>query len=291
MIINFIRGFCMALADSVPGVSGGTVAFLLGFYDKFIGSLNSLTTRSLSDKKDALLFLLKLGVGWIVGFILAIDILAKVFDVRIYEVSSLFLGFILFAIPVVIKEEKDVFIFNRYTVISAFVGILLVAFLTYFNPTSGQDSTFDLLHLDIGSIAYIIIAGMFAIAAMILPGISGSTLLLIFGLYIPLVHAVSSTIHGDFSYIPAMLIFICGIILGLATVVRFVHVALIKHRSIMVFFIIGMMIGSFYAIVMGPTTLAEPKEMMTLDTFSVLWFLIGGALIYGLQYLKKVIDK
>ncbi len=291
MIINFIRGFCMALADSVPGVSGGTVAFLLGFYDKFIGSLNSLTTRSLSDKKDALLFLLKLGVGWIVGFILAIDILAKVFDVRIYEVSSLFLGFILFAIPVVIKEEKDVFIFNRYTVISAFVGILLVAFLTYFNPTSGQDSTFDLLHLDIGSIAYIIIAGMFAIAAMILPGISGSTLLLIFGLYIPLVHAVSSTIHGDFSYIPAMLIFICGIILGLATVVRFVHVALIKHRSIMVFFIIGMMIGSFYAIVMGPTTLAEPKEMMTLDTFSVLWFLIGGALIYGLQYLKKIIDK
>ncbi len=291
MIINFIRGFCMALADSVPGVSGGTVAFLLGFYDKFIGSLNSLTTRSLSDKKDALLFLLKLGVGWIVGFILAIDILAKVFDVRIYEVSSLFLGFILFAIPVVIKEEKDAFIFNRYTVISAFVGILLVAFLTYFNPTSGQDSTFDLLHLDIGSIAYIIIAGMFAIAAMILPGISGSTLLLIFGLYIPLVHAVSSTIHGDFSYIPAMLIFICGIILGLATVVRFVHVALIKHRSIMVFFIIGMMIGSFYAIVMGPTTLAEPKEMMTLDTFSVLWFLIGGALIYGLQYLKKIIDK
>ncbi len=291
MIINFIRGFCMALADSVPGVSGGTVAFLLGFYDKFIGSLNSLTTRSLSDKKDALLFLLKLGVGWIVGFILAIDILAKVFDVRIYEVSSLFLGFILFAIPVVIKEEKDVFIFNRYTVISAFLGILLVAFLTYFNPTSGQDSTFDLLHLDIGSIAYIIIAGMFAIAAMILPGISGSTLLLIFGLYIPLVHAVSSTIHGDFSYIPAMLIFICGIILGLATVVRFVHIALIKHRSIMVFFIIGMMIGSFYAIVMGPTTLAEPKEMMTLDTFSVLWFLIGGALIYGLQYLKKIIDK
>ncbi len=291
MIINFIRGFCMALADSVPGVSGGTVAFLLGFYDKFIGSLNSLTTRSLSDKKDALLFLLKLGVGWIVGFILAIDILAKVFDVRIYEVSSLFLGFILFAIPVVIKEEKEAFIVNRYTVISAIVGILLVAFLTYFNPTSGQDSTFDLLHLDIGSIAYIIIAGMFAIAAMILPGISGSTLLLIFGLYIPLVHAVSSTIHGDFSYIPAMLIFIFGIILGLATVVRFVHVALIKHRPLMVFFIIGMMIGSFYAIIMGPTTLAEPKEMMTFDTFSILWFLIGGVLIYGLQYLKKIIDK
>ena len=46
MILNFIRGFCMALADSVPGVSGGTVAFLLGFYDKFIGSLDALVAQA-----------------------------------------------------------------------------------------------------------------------------------------------------------------------------------------------------------------------------------------------------
>ena len=52
-IIQFIRGFCMALADSVPGVSGGTIAFLLGFYDKFIDSIDDLLTGTKEERKDA----------------------------------------------------------------------------------------------------------------------------------------------------------------------------------------------------------------------------------------------
>lgn len=63
-IINMIRGFFMALADSVPGVSGGTIAFILGFYDEFIGSLNSLISKnSKEEKMKAFKFLAKIGVG------------------------------------------------------------------------------------------------------------------------------------------------------------------------------------------------------------------------------------
>ena len=58
--MNFIRGFCMALADSVPGVSGGTIAFLLGFYDKFIGSLNALIGGTKEERKDGIIFLIKI---------------------------------------------------------------------------------------------------------------------------------------------------------------------------------------------------------------------------------------
>ncbi|MEG0153495.1 MAG: DUF368 domain-containing protein, partial [Cellulosilyticaceae bacterium] len=94
-ILNFIRGFAMALADSVPGVSGGTVAFLLGFYDKFIGSLDDLVSGNMQAKKEALIFLLKLMSGWIVGFLMAVSILASIFDSQIYAISSLFLGFII----------------------------------------------------------------------------------------------------------------------------------------------------------------------------------------------------
>ena len=57
-VIQFIRGFCMALADSVPGVSGGTVAFLLGFYDQFIGSIDDLLSGNMEKKKMALFFLI-----------------------------------------------------------------------------------------------------------------------------------------------------------------------------------------------------------------------------------------
>ena len=101
-----MQGFSMALADSVPGVSGGTVAFVLGFYDKFINSLNTLISRK-GDKKEAIKFLVKLGIGWVIGMAIASLILSNLFETHIYQVSSLFIGFIIFAIPLIIKEEKE----------------------------------------------------------------------------------------------------------------------------------------------------------------------------------------
>ena len=69
----------MALADSVPGVSGGTIAFLMGFYDKFIGSLNALISGTKAERIDALKYLVKLGIGWAVGFCSSVLVLANVF--------------------------------------------------------------------------------------------------------------------------------------------------------------------------------------------------------------------
>lgn len=132
MILNFIRGFCMALADSVPGVSGGTVAFLLGFYDKFIGSLDALVAGSMQEKKEAIIFLIKIMVGWVVGFLMAVSILASIFDAQIYKISSLFMGFILFAIPIVVKEERANMKFNASSIIAGIIGIAIVP------PCEGQ---------------------------------------------------------------------------------------------------------------------------------------------------------
>ena len=72
----------MALADSVPGVSGGTIAFLMGFYDKFIGSLNALISGTKAERIDALKYLVKLGIGWAVGFCSSVLVLANVFEDR-----------------------------------------------------------------------------------------------------------------------------------------------------------------------------------------------------------------
>lgn len=291
MIMNLIRGFCMALADSVPGVSGGTVAFLLGFYDKFISSIDDLISGNMQKKKEALIFLMKLGIGWVIGFVSAVSVLASIFDTKIYEISSLFMGFILFAIPLVIKEEKKSMIFKPSTIAAGIAGVAIVALITYFNPMSGQGTSINLSVLNIGLIIYVFIAAMFAISAMVLPGISGSTLLLIFGLYVPIISAVKSVITFDFAYLPILIVFALGILTGAASVVRIIKWALDKHRPIMIFLIIGMMIGSFYAIIIGPMTLETPKDPLSFETFSILWFVIGGVIIYGLQLLKKFSEK
>ena len=107
MLREGINGFCMALADSVPGVSGGTVAFIMGFYDRFIGSIHNLAFGNLKEKKTALRYLIKLGIGWAVGMILAVLILSALFESHIYIVSSVFIGFIAGAIPLIILEEKE----------------------------------------------------------------------------------------------------------------------------------------------------------------------------------------
>jgi len=195
-LLNFIRGFCMALADSVPGVSGGTIAFLLGFYDKFIGSLDNLISGSKEERKEAIFFLIKIGIGWVVGFILAMLVLANIFESHIYLVSSMFLGFVLFSIPIVALEEKEVLKGKYKNIIFTVIGAALVILISVFNPAADVNVS----SLTFGSGVYIFIAGAIAITAMVLPGISGSTLLLIFGLYLPIVTAVKEFLHLNFAY-------------------------------------------------------------------------------------------
>lgn len=291
LIIEAIRGFCMALADSVPGVSGGTIAFILGFYDNFIKALNDLIYANFEEKKKAILYLLKLGIGWIIGMILAVLILTSLFESHIYNVSSLFLGFIIFAIPLIIKEEKKVLKGNYKNLLFTLIGILIVVAITYFNPVSSSSTNINLANMNVGLAIYVFIAGMVAISAMVLPGISGSTLLLIFGLYLPVVSAVKEILHFNLAYLPAVIVFAVGVLSGVVLVIKLVKLALEKQRSKAIYTIIGLMLGSLYAIVMGPTTLEVAKDALSLNTFSIIFFIIGGLVIIGLDKLKEVLEK
>lgn len=291
MIINLIRGFCMALADSVPGVSGGTIAFLLGFYDKFIQSLNDVFVGRREEKIEAIKFLAKLLLGWLIGFCSAVLVLTSVFETHIYAISSLFLGFIIFAIPYVISEEKKTIKGNWWHLVFTVIGIAVVVAISFLNPVSGKGVQIDVDSLNFGLIVYVFIAAAVAITAMILPGISGSTLLLIFGLYVPIISAIKEVLHLNFKYVPVLIVFGLGIIVGIVSMIRLLKTALKKFRSQTIYMILGLMIGSLYAIVMGPTTLSEPQPAMTVSTFSIIFFIIGGVVIVGLQMLRKILEK
>ena len=290
-LINGIRGFCMALADSVPGVSGGTIAFILGFYDQFINSLNNLVFGNKKEKKEALFFLIKLGIGWVIGMVLAILVLTSLFANHIYEVSSVFIGFIIFSLPLIISEEKGVLKGKYKNLLFLILGIVIVSLITYFNPMNGSENVVDITNLSFGLILYVFVAAMIAISAMVLPGISGSTLLLIFGLYIPITTAIKEFLHLNFGYFPILVIFGLGVLTGIAVVIKGIKTALSKYRSQTVYLILGLMLGSLYAIVMGPTTLEVYHEPMTFKTFSIAFFILGGLIIGLLQWLKGFLAK
>ena len=289
----------MALADSVPGVSGGTIAFLLGFYDKFIGSLNDLIGGTKEERKEAVKFLLKIGVGWVIGLVLAILFITSVFEEYIYQISSLFIGFIIFAIPIIIKEEKECLIKKYSGVIFLILGAGFVAAISYFSGNTILSDGVDLAagKFGVGVGLLLFIAGIAAISAMVLPGISGSTVLMIFGLYVPITTAVKDILHLKLEYILAVAIFGLGVIAGALGVVKLIKKLLEKFRTQTVYFIIGMMFGSLYSIALGPTTIknedgvAKGLKMLDLSTFSIIFFLIGGVIIIGLQLLKSFLEK
>lgn len=291
-IINFIRGFLMALADSVPGVSGGTIAFILGFYDDFINSLNSLISRdNMESKRNSLIFLFKLGIGWVVGMVLSVLFLSSIFDAQIYKISSLFTGFIVVSIPLIISQEKSSITGKYKNIIFTIIGIAIVALITYFNPASSNGGlNLSLDNLSVGLGIFVFVAGMIAISAMVLPGISGSTLLLIFGLYTGIISAIKEVLTLNFSYLPILIIFGLGVLTGIATTIKVIKFVLKKYRSQTVFLILGLMLGSLYAIFMGPTTLEIAKPAMNLSNFSFVFFIIGGALILGLERLKVLFE-
>ncbi|MCC6094321.1 MAG: DUF368 domain-containing protein [Eubacterium sp.] len=285
MIKDAADGFCMALADSVPGVSGGTVAFLMGFYDRLIGSINRLIFGKRKEKADGIKYLVRLGIGWAIGMGLAVLVLNALFEQNIHVISSLFIGFILGALPVVCMEEKETVLQWKKGLLFLAAGVVLVIGITYMNtrlPSASMDlSAFTPV---LGLRLFLI--GMIAICAMFLPGISGSTMLLIFGAYLPIMHALKGLMHLQLSYLPAILLFILGLLAGTASIVRVIKAGLEKYRPQMIYFILGMMAASLYAIVMGPTTLDHPQTPLNFSNFNYLACIIGVALVVAMQAAK-----
>lgn len=275
----------MALADSVPGVSGGTIAFILGFYDRFIGSINQLVFGNKKEKKQGLKFLVQLGIGWIIGMGLAVLLLNALFEQHIHFVSSLFIGFIIGALPVVCMEESKALKKWKKGIPFLLLGMFLVIGVTLLN-SQGASASMNLTALTSGTAVKLFFIGMAAISAMFLPGISGSTMLLIFGAYMPIMSALKELMHFHFASLPAILVFILGILAGVVSVVKLIQAGLSRFRPQMIYFILGMMAASLYAVVMGPTTLDVPQARLSFSNFSILACLIGVALVLGMQAVK-----
>ncbi len=298
MMATVFHGFCMALADSVPGVSGGTVAFILGFYERFINALHDLFRGKARERKTALCYLLKLGIGWCLGMALSIILLARLFQAQIYFLSSMFLGLTCAAIPFILLEERPTLKQGgssgkrrNKNLIFTVLGILLVCGLTLFRASFGSNGVLDYRTLQPLQYGYLFIAGMLAIAAMVLPGISGSTVLLIFGVYLPTIEAVHAFLQFQFSVTPGLLALGLGILAGIAVSIHFIRAALRRRRQQMIYLILGLMLGSLYAIVMGPTTLAAPQAPLCLETFQLPAFFAGIGVLLGLEKIRLLLKR
>ena len=286
MILSAFHGFCMALADSVPGVSGGTIAFILGFYDRFLDALHGLFGKDACARKDAVRYLLKLGLGWLLGMGTCVLVLSQLFAAHIYFMSSLFLGLTLTSFPLVVRAEADALRGKEKDLPFAALGLALVVGLTLLRDDVSA-VRIQFTGAQVWTLGYLFVSGAVAITAMVLPGISGSTILLIAGVYLPAIQAVRSLFDLDLSVLPGLCALALGFAAGVGLSIRAIRAALKKYRSQTVWLILGLMAGSLYAIAMGPAGLDTPLPPVGVQNFSVPGFLLGVLILLGLDALRR----
>ena len=237
-VLLFFKGIAMGGADVVPGVSGGTVAFITGIYQELLDSIKSIDKQALQllfkgRFKDLWLhvngsFLLVL----LSGIFVSILSLAKLilFFMAHYPVQlwSFFFGLIIISSLLVIREVKK---WSVGAVISLIVGVVVAYFICISTPTQTTEAFW-----------FIFLSGAIAICAMILPGISGSFILLILGKYEFIISALR-----DFN-VPVIIVFALGCVVGLLSFSRVVSYLLHHFQALTVASLSGFMIGSLVKI-------------------------------------------
>ncbi len=287
--IIYLTGLLMAIADSVPGVSGGTIAFILGVYDDLIENIYNLKDKA--TRRASISFLIKLGIGWIIGFTSSVLLISGLVESHAYIISSVFLGFIFASIPLTINEEKDAMRGNYKHLIFTLIGIIIVVAISFFgqNITSATTNTGD---ISLAMYVYVFIVGAIAICSMLLPGISGSTMLLIFGIYFQIIAIVKEVLTLQFDHILILITLGLGILFGAATFINVINYMFKNFKSQTLYTIEGLMIGSLYPIILGPTTIKDAGySALSFSTFSIIAFAFGILIIYGLAMLKTKFEQ
>ena len=232
------KGFAMGSADLVPGVSGGTIAFITGIYDELISTIAGLGIDTLKDlfkgglklvwTKYNLSFLAVLGLG-LISAVIALS--GSIHWLQIEyptELRAFFFGLVIASAPILSREVKPNTV-RKYLMI--LLGVLIAVTITSLPPAVQSNSPL-----------FLTISGAIAICAMLLPGISGSFILLILGAYTPVITALS---NFDILRIGA---FAVGALIGLLAFSRVLSRILKNHHSTTIALLTGFLLGSLHVI-------------------------------------------
>lgn len=241
-LLNVFRGFCMGAADTVPGVSGGTVALILGHYDRLIAAISHADSeavamlvggrwKALFAKMD-LRFLIALAIGIASGIVMLAGLMHWLLRERLNETMAVFFGLVLASVWVVRRNVAS-WTFGRWVALA--IGIAVALGISQIPASVG----------DVGMV-YLFLSASIAICAMILPGISGAFILLLLGVYEPVIGMIKESAKGniDLSTITQLGVFATGCAFGLLAFSRLLNYLLASHRGMTMATLIGLMIGS-----------------------------------------------
>ena len=254
---NIYRGILMGISDLIPGVSGGTIAFILGIYDRLLEAISGFFSR---EWKKHLGFLIPLVIGVGVTLLLFSRVIEFLLEHHYEATQFFFMGLILGVIPYIMKqaEVKQNFT-KRHFAVLILIGIALAS--TAFIGTNEDVAPIEQLNVPVFFTLFF--SGWLASMAMLLPGISGSFILLLLGVYTTAINALSTL------NIPVALAIGAGVIVGFIVSSKAIRYLLENFTYVTYAAIIGLILGSLFVVFPG-----FASDTMTLVT-SLITFTVG----------------
>ena len=285
-IVVALKGFAMGAANVIPGVSGGTIALLTGIFNELIDSLNaimSISTWKLLIKENFKefwktingTFLLWLAIGVIISVFSLAKLMEYVLAHHPVQTWAFFFGLIVVSAVFLLYDIKD---WKGSDVIWLVLGVALGAFICLMSPT---ETTSDLW--------FIAVCGAIAICTMILPGISGSFILVLFGKYEYIMKAVSEL------NIPVLLVFALGCVIGIVAFSKFLHWLIGKYEKQTLLVLIGFTIGALVKVWPWADKAAREAANIFIGApegalhigGAILWAIIGAGLVLSLEWVSR----
>ncbi|WP_286080325.1 DUF368 domain-containing protein [Parablautia intestinalis] len=272
MIKNILKGIVMGTANIIPGVSGGTMAVSMGIYDKLIHSV----THLLKDFKESLKFLIPIAVGMGIALVGLSFIIEPAFEHFPLQTNCLFIGLIVGGLPAVCKKVKGKGIKVSY-VLPFLIFFAIVVGMAAIGEKEGAAAD---LSFSLWSVIKLFVVGVIASATMVIPGVSGSMMLLLIGYYNPIVASIKNFVTALVSLDMAGIMQGCGvlvpmgigIVVGVFAIAKLIEIIFEKFPIQAYWAIIGLIVASPFAIFL----LGEVGTVTTLSiVVSVLTFGIG----------------
>lgn len=279
MLKMILKGVVIGVANIIPGVSGGTMAVSMGIYDKIIHA----ATHLLSEFKKSMKLLIPILIGAALGLVVVARIIQMMFERVPFQTNLLFIGLILGGLPAMTKKVKGQSIRLSH-ILACVLFFALVVGLAAIGETEG--ATAD-LSFHMVNVVKLFGVGVIASATMVIPGVSGSMVLMIMGYYNPILNEINAFIDNLVKFnVPglvdgcAVLIpFGIGVVVGIFAIAKIIEIIFTKFPYIAYWAIIGLIVASPFAILM----------MNNLGTITVVTVLTGiVALAAGILVALKL---
>ena len=237
-----LKGMGMGMAEVVPGVSGGTIAFVTGIYEQLLESITAVGPGLLTSYRRGGVaavwtdlqgpFLLNLAIGMVLGLVVGVFAVTYLIEAFPPVVWAFFFGLIVASAWYIGRMVKP---WNAAAVIALVAGFAVALGIVIGTPSQGSTS-----------LLFVFLSGAIAISALLLPGVSGSFILLLLGMYGYVVPSVKALLSGDTGAFPVVLVFALGCLTGLVTFSRFLKFLFERYPQPTLALLTGFMLGSLY---------------------------------------------